>query len=225
MVYENIIIMKFKIGDFVRFVDEQGEGYITSIINDNLVGVTDADGFEVPVLASKVTSVYGRMDKDEKEAKVTAATIVEGPFVSEGLSLIIAGDQKQGLVEFFLVNESSFEVLFSFNSSKSNQIKGEKRGVLGPKGLEKIYTANASTIGDWPLFNFQFLFYSPILMDAQKPLLVEKRIRPADLSASKKHVPLLDGKAWVFRLDETKSNLETDKLKEHFFSHRPDKKK
>jgi hypothetical protein len=218
-------MMKFKIGDFVRFVDEQGEGYITSIINDDLVGVTDADGFEVPVLASKVTSVYGRMEEDEKEAKVTAATVVEGPFVSEGLSLVITGDQRQGLVEFFLVNESSYEVLFSFNSSKSNQIKGEKRGVLGPKGLEKIYTANASTVGDWPLFSFQFLFHSAMLRDAQKPLLVEKKIRPADLSAAKKHVPLLDGKAWIFRLDEPKTDLDTDKLKEHFFSHRPVKKK
>lgn len=217
--------MKFKIGDFVRFVDEQGEGYITSIINDDLVGVTDADGFEVPVPASKVTSVYGRMEEDEKEAKVTAATVIEGPFVSEGLSLVIAGDQRQGLVEFFLVNESSYEVLFSFNSLKSNQIKGEKRGVLGPKGLERIYTANASTVGDWPTFSFQFLFYTVMLMDEQKPLLVEKRIRPADLSASKKHVPLLDGKAWVFRLDEPKADVDTDKLKEHFFSHRPGKKK
>ena len=56
-------------------------------------------------------------------------------------------------------------------------------------------------------------------------ILVEKRIRPADLSASKKHVPLLDGKAWVFRLDEPKADVDTDKLKEHFFSHRPGKKK
>lgn len=217
--------MKFKIGDFVRFVDEQGEGYITSIINDDLVGVTDADGFEVPVPASKVTSVYGRMEEDEQEAKITAATVVEGPFVSEGLSLVITGDQRQGLVEFFLVNESSFEVLFSFNSVKFNQVKGEKRGVIGPKGLEKIYAANASTIGDWPLFSFQFLFHSEMLLDTKKPLLVEKRIRPADLSGSKKHVPLLDGKAWTFRLDEPQTNLDTDKLKEHFFSHRPDRKK
>lgn len=216
--------MKFKIGDFVRFVDEQGEGYITSIINDDLVGVTDADGFEVPVLTSKVTSVYGRMEEDEKEAKVTATTIVEGPFISEGLSLVITGDHRQGLVEFFLVNESSYEVLFSFNSVKSNRVKGEKRGILGPKGLEKIYTANAATIGDWPLFSFQFLFYSVILRDTQKPLLVETRIRPADLSTSKKHVPLLDGKGWVFRLDEPKTDLDTDKLKAHFYSHRPGKK-
>ena len=218
--------MKFKIGDFVRFVDEEGEGFITSIIDDKLVGVTDADGFEVPVLASKVTSVYGRMENGEEDAKVTAATVVEeGPFVTEGLSLAILGDQRQGLVEFYLVNESSYEVLFSFGSLKADQIKGEKHGILGPKKAERIYTANASTVGDWPLFNFKFLFHSSTLMDAKKPLSVDKKVRAADLSASKKHIPLLEGKAWVFRLDEARTEADTDKLKEHFFSHRPSKKK
>lgn len=218
--------MKFKIGDFVRFVDEEGEGFITSIIDDNLVAVTDADGFEIPVLASKVTSVYGRMDAEEKEVKITAASIVEeGPFKTEGLLLAIVGDERQGLVEFFLVNESSYEVLFNFGSLKSDQVKGEKRGVLGPKSVEKIYTANASTVGNWPLFNFQFLFHSSALMDVEKPLSVNQKIRPADLSASKKHIPLMENKAWIFRLDEDKKDLDTVKLKEHFFSHRPSKKK
>src|SRR5690554_5787999 len=218
--------MKFKIGDFVRFVDEEGEGFITSIIDDKLVGVTDADGFEVPVLASKVTSVYGRMETGEEEDKVTSATIVEeGPFVTEGLSLAISGDQRQGLVEFYLINESSYEVLFSFGSLKADQIKGEKHGVLGPMKAERIYTANASTVGDWPLFNFKFLFHSSTPQESKKPLSVDKKIRPADLSASKKHIPLLDDKAWSFRLDEPKTNVDTDKLKEHFFSHRPSKKK
>jgi hypothetical protein len=218
--------MKFKIGDFVRFVDEEGEGFITSIIDDKLVGVTDADGFEVPVLASKVTSVYGRMVDGEEEAKVTAATIIEeGPFVTEGLSLAISGDQRQGLVEFYLVNETSYDVLFSFGSLKADQIKGEKYGVLGPKKVERIYTANASTVGDWPLFSFKFLFHTSVLMEAKKPLSADKKIRPADLSVSKKHIPLLDGKAWVFRLDEPKTEMDTDKLKEHFFSHRPSKKR
>lgn len=215
--------MKFKIGDFVRFVDEQGEGFITSILSEDLVGVTDADGFEVPVLASKVTSVYGQMESGVAEAKITAAS-VEGPFIAEGLSLAITGEQRQGLVEFFLVNDSSYDVLFGFNSVKAHEVKGEKNGVLSPKSTVKVYTANASTIGDWPLFNFQFLFHAPVLREAKKALSIDKKIRPVDLSTSKKQVPLLEGKAWVFRLDEPSKELDTDKLKEHFFSHRPEKK-
>lgn len=218
--------MKFKIGDFVRFVDEQGEGYITSIISEDLVGVTDTDGFEVPVLAIKVTSVYGQVGQVEKGVKDEKMNVVavEGPFIADGVSLAITGDQRQGLVEFLLVNETSYDVLFGFNSVKANEVKGEKNGILSPKSAVKIYTANASTIGNWPLFNFQFLFHAPVLREAKKPLSIDKKIRPADLSASKQQIPLLETKAWVFRLDEAPEGLNTDKLKEHFFSHRPTKK-
>ena len=49
----------FKIGDYVRFIDEKREGYITKEINEATVGVTDSDGFEIPVAKSNLTYVYG----------------------------------------------------------------------------------------------------------------------------------------------------------------------
>lgn len=39
--------MKFEIGDKVKFMDQEGQGEITKIINANTVGVT-TDGFEIP---------------------------------------------------------------------------------------------------------------------------------------------------------------------------------
>lgn len=217
--------MKVKIGDFVRFVDEVGEGYVTSIIDDNLVGVTDVDGFEVPVLASKVTSVYGHNSSDEEVELKRSAIIEEGPFLAEGLSLALTGQQRQGIVKFYLINESSYEVLFNFGSYVSNQLRGEKHGILKSKSVERIYAANASKIGDWPRFSFQFLFYTPKALEVKKPLSLDKKIRPVDLSRIKDHVILLEERAWVFPLEEVKEDLNTDKLKERFISHRPTKRK
>ena len=37
----------FKLGDFVRFVDEKREGYVTRIIDAQTFGVTDTDVFEI----------------------------------------------------------------------------------------------------------------------------------------------------------------------------------
>jgi len=213
--------MYYKVGDFVRFVEEQHEGYVTSIIDDEMIGVTDEDGFEIPVLAAKVTKVYGRMESEEEE---TLPPEKEGPFLSEGLFLAIMGDQPQGLVEFYLLNESSFEVLFSMGTGKGKQVKGERSGILDAQAAEKIYTANASSVGDWPVFSFQFLFHTPLFKDAKRPLLVDRKIRPVDFSTPKTAHALLGGKAWLFRLDEPLAALDTEKLKEHFISHRPKKK-
>lgn len=62
--------MEYKVGDFVRFVDENIEGYITSIQSDTLIGVTDESGFEIPVLTSKVTKVYDHRETQNQRAPI-----------------------------------------------------------------------------------------------------------------------------------------------------------
>ena len=39
--------MKYKLGDFVRFVDEKMEGFVTRIIDEQMIGVTGDDDFEI----------------------------------------------------------------------------------------------------------------------------------------------------------------------------------
>src|SRR5690606_21480980 len=140
-----------KIGDFVRLVEEDAEGYITAILDNGMIEVTGKDGFEIPVLATKVTMVHGKMDSEE-DRKVETPQIPQAEFKSEGVYLAIAGDQKQGLVEFFLINESSYQLLVSMNTFKADKLKGEFSGQVKSHDAEKIYTANASTIGNWPSF-------------------------------------------------------------------------
>jgi len=212
-----------KIGDFVRLVEEDAEGYITAILENGMIEVTGKDGFEIPVLATKVTTVHGKMDSEE-DRKVETPQIPQEEFKSEGVYLAMTGDQKQGLVEFFLVNESSYQLLVALNTLKGDKVKGEFSGQVRSHHAEMIYTANASTIGNWPAFNFQVVFYSKNLLDVKKPLMLDKKIRPVDLSTAKKEVVILGKKAWLFRLDESETKLDTDRLQEHFFSHRPKKK-
>lgn len=214
---------KYKLGDFVRLVEEDAEGYITAILNDGMIAVTGEDGFEIPVPATKVTLVYGKMDTEE-DRRTEIVQVPQAEFKNEGIYLAITGDPKQGLVEFYLVNESSYQLMLGMSTKKADQIKGEFSGQIAPHDAEKIYTANAASIGNWPVFNFQVLFFSKNLLDVKKPLVYDKKIRPVDLSTSKKEVSLLGMKAWVFRLDEDEAKIDTDKLQEHFFSHRPNKK-
>lgn len=48
--------MKFEIGDKVKFMDQEGQGEITKIINANTVGVT-TDGFEIPCSVTDLIKV------------------------------------------------------------------------------------------------------------------------------------------------------------------------
>ena len=217
--------MKFKIGDFVRFVDEDLEGNITSFLDNGMVGVTGTDGFEIPVPTAKITHVYGQLtraqDDDEVEEKQQPD---DKPFIADGVELAITGDTKQGVATFYVVNETSYRLLVSLNSIKGQQEKGEFAGEVEPHSARQLYMANVSNIGNWPEFTIELLFHSPQWQLPKAPISIQKRIRPVDLSTAKQQVPLLAAKAWVFRLDEPVAELETDKLKQHFMSHRPARK-
>lgn len=80
-------------------------------------------------------------------------------------------------------------------------------------------------VGNWPVFLFQWLLHSPQALEPAAPQQKELRIKPFDLSEAKKHIPLLSDRGWVFQLDKAEKALDTDKLKEHFISHRPESKR
>ena len=88
--------MKFEIGDKVKFMDQEGQGEITKIINANTVGVT-TDGFEIPCsvtdlikvekLASTAERLFyegkGSYDAPEKAPKNANRIPVEDPTPEE----------------------------------------------------------------------------------------------------------------------------------------------
>lgn len=49
--------MQFKVGDKVIFKDENIEGFVTKIINNTTVEVTDVDGFGIPALTNQIIKI------------------------------------------------------------------------------------------------------------------------------------------------------------------------
>lgn len=216
----------FKLGDYVRFVDEELEGHITKILTDDLIEVTGEDGFAIPVSASKVTLVYGQFNKKDEDfdEKKAVNLVPSGRFVEEGIHLAITTDVRNETAFFYLVNETSYEVLLSFGTEKSNKVEGVYAGIIGPQRAEKIYSQKMNDIGNWPIFAFSILLHTPALHANKKALEESLKIRAFDLSNTKKTAPVLQEKAWLFTLDKEAEKLEIDKLKEQFYSHRPERK-
>src|SRR4051812_28519082 len=102
--------MKYKLGDFVRFVDEKMEGFVTRIIDDQMIGVTGEDDFEIPVLASKVTTVHGyEAPGSKKTAELDEQPVETGEFKAKGVYVGVVADAKaNSVVHFYLINDTSF---------------------------------------------------------------------------------------------------------------------
>lgn len=210
--------MKFKLGDFVRFVDEKLEGYVTRIIDEDMIGVTGEDDFEIPVLASKVTTVHGHKSTAVESQAFDEVRATDGSFDTRGVFLAVSSDQRiASVVHFYLVNETSFQLLASLTTEKLHKFKGEFAGIIAPKSAVKIFSAPLQDIQLWPTFNFQVLFYTTQNIALSSPLIVKENFKAKDFSGTKKVVPLIKQQAWLIQLDEPELVIDAEKIKESFF--------
>ena len=76
----------------MRFVDEKMEGFVTRIIDDEMIGVTGEDDFEIPVPASKVTSVHGYKAPGTKHTAIVEQQVTAAEFITKGIYLGVVAD-------------------------------------------------------------------------------------------------------------------------------------
>lgn len=218
--------MKYKLGDFVRFVDEKMEGFVTRIIDEQMIGVTGDDDFEIPVLASKVTFVHGYEANGTKSTApdLNTAQIPAAEFATKGVYLGLANDAKaNSVIHFYLINDTSFHLLVALTTENQQKYKGEHAEIIGPKKAVKVYSAQLADMQVWPKFIFNVTFYTTQNIKPEAPLLKTEKLKAKDLAGAKKKLPLLDAQGWLIQLDEPELIIDAQKLKESF--HKPTEEK
>jgi len=208
--------MNFKLGEFVRFVEERREGYITRIIDDTTIAVTDEEGFEIPVLANQVTRVHGHSTENDENNKIDVQVPAE--FISTGIFLAVASDKKAGaVVHFHIINTSSFQLLLTLNTEKQNKFKGEFSGLIKASSSAELYSASLNELDQWPKIHLQILCYTPNPTMISKPIEYSEKFRAKDFAGSKKNSPYIDQPAWLIQLDASEPLIDPQKLLESFF--------
>lgn len=213
--------MKFKLGDFVRFVDEKREGYVTRIIDAQTLGVTDEDGFEIPVAVSNLTSVHGHgVVAEEIDApKPIQVNVPSVSKIENGIYVAVATDNKAGnVVHFYLQNQSPNVLLVSLTSEKKEKYSGLFHGVVESYQSSLVYSASLADLDIWPEFTFQILVFSKADVKPVDPLVIRKKFRAKDFSTEQKELPQSKHKGWLIRLDDlVPITIDAQKLKESFF--------
>ncbi len=216
--------MKFKLGDFVRFVDEKREGYITRIIDAQLVGVTDSDGFEIPVGINNLTYVYGQSGQSNEPVKIDAQTHVHkidqfAALPELGIRLaIIPKDKSDTDYIFYIENCTKSQLLFVFYTDLKGETKAEMSGSIPPQTLVPIYEENMMNLEKWPSLKLQILYFNGHSHLWQEPLKYAKKFKASDFHMEKKKLSLSNQFAFLFPLEEPKIQIDPKKLKESFFT-------
>ena len=208
----------FKLGDFVRFVDEKREGYVTRIIDAQMLGVTDTDGFEIPVAISNLTHVHGHNATPNLQGDNIKPIMVDEDFAEIGIFLAVAEDSKASAVAHFtLINNTSYQLLLTLKTDKKGIYKGEFASTIQPKTTTQLYSANLGDLEVWPEFILQILHFTTGNIKPKEPINLTRKFKAKDFSGAKKQVPEINKYAWLIQLDEPVKLIDAQKLKESFF--------
>ena len=209
--------MKFELGEFVRFVDENREGYITKIFSDEMVGVTGDDDFEIPVMINNLTRVHGK-SKNAGQDQSNITQLQNTEFIEKGIFLGVVSDKNKGSVVYFhLVNQTSYQLLITLKTDLKGNFKGEFSGVINPQSETKIHSASLSELDLWPSFQLQALYYTTQNKAPLKPIIFDIKFRAKDFAGSKTIIPIIKEQGWLIRIDEPELKIDAEKLKESFF--------
>ncbi|SMO74426.1 Smr/MutS family protein [Solitalea koreensis] len=210
--------MKFKLGDFVRFIDERLEGYVTKIIDSHTVGVTGDDDFEIPVLASKITLVQGEDADRREDSNLEGSSKIIEQAQTKGVFLAVVEDPKvKSVVHLHLVNDTDFQLLATLTTERQFKYKGEYAGIIAPKASVKLHSLSLSELDIWPKMTVRLLFHSSQNLKPLEPLVADFKFKAKDFASAKKQVAKLNQQGWVLQLDEPELAIDTEKLKESFY--------
>jgi hypothetical protein len=225
--------MKLNVGDKVRFLNENGGGIVTRIINTNLVSVAIEDGFDIPTLASnliRIETIDGPsalFDKDYKidlpkpdpklanygetsETRLKPAT--REPSHPQGLYLAFIPQDQQwlitGSIDIYMINNSDYSVLYSFNlRGPAGNYSGIDFASIDPSSKALVETISREDIESWSEGVVQALFHKDEMEKILKPVNEAFKVKPVKFYKEESYIDssLCDGKAIMVSLCEISS--------------------
>ncbi|TKG96385.1 DUF2027 domain-containing protein [Puteibacter caeruleilacunae] len=194
-----------KVGDKVRFLDDVGGGYVTSIISKTMINVENEDGFEIPVLVSNVVKIeseefYSSEDKhdrrnevdmssqaqpepepEKEEPEVVETVIIKGNDEPKFFYTIVPDNKQhpvEGALKAYLVNDSNFTVLFHMSYLKNGNYETIESGTLEPNVKLLVDSFAQIDLADFPTIYFQLIYFQGNDRALHAPIQKEIAINP-----------------------------------------------
>lgn len=175
-------LVKYKPGDKVSFLNEKGGGIITRISDDNILYVTIADGFEIPVMSADViktgssaieenlkgnySSSSGQLQEEEEEdQEFTPLNVIPNNKEqrAEGIYFAIVPDIQNnpltGSLDLYLVNRTGWNVLFNLFQNYEGAYHGADYGFIKEEAALHLGSIGRSEIEKWSNALCQFVFF------------------------------------------------------------------
>lgn len=208
--------MLFAIGTRVRFIHSNDEGVVTGLLGDGMVNVLLDDNFEIPAFLDdlvradeerptvKARIVPGKQDKPapapERPQAESQYTIIKGAGIQVAFDPVIRNDANAEKYLIYLINDTNYDVLFTYGLSLEGQLKNQHNGKLNGMSTYLLGELRFDDLNDTPEVDLQCW---RILTDGTGPRLHKNlKIKPKQFFKRLVTAPLLNKPVHLFRVIE-----------------------
>ncbi len=211
----------FKIGDYVRFLNEKQEGVVTRLIDHQLIGVTIDGDFEITVLANEVVLVQAAEAqlREEFEEIPQSLSLLQHA-IDDKLYVAIHRDEKiQHLYHMYLINATKYNVLAGVSVQKKDIYEGIYAELIKSRTAARISTHTITDLDQGWTFHFQLIYHLMAEHTPSMPKIYKKNIKAKQVLNSEKEIPYLNKKGYLaeLELDHT-IQFDKEELLEQLFS-------
>lgn len=169
---------KFNAGDKVRFLNEIGEGIVRGF-EKGLVKV-EIDGFIIPYVAEQLVLIQDSQPEQKVREYVKPAE--EGgntAFKVTDTVYVAYEDNENDRLTVWLINNTAFEILFSWGLSVDQKYKGKEYGIVSSTEKFLLAEIGKEQIEEYSNFRIQIIFHTPDELREMIPVNEYVRVKSA----------------------------------------------
>jgi len=201
------------IGDQVRGLHSNEEGFITKIIDDKTIEIEIEDGFTMPVLIKDVVLVKREesafFDRDQPTQVETS--VIKKTTARTGIYIAFI-PSSENFVDLHFINNTDYELLITAHSIAENSIKGEFSMQSYPKSHTLLNKWNIKNFEKWNNLQIDLLYFQKQSTVYKAPLCKKIKFQAKSFFNSFKLAPLIEQKGYLYQIDQEKNNISSISL-------------
>jgi Smr domain/Domain of unknown function (DUF2027) len=210
------------IGDRVRLLHGREEGIITRFIGPDQVEIAIDNDFTIPVMRREVVVVAAEEDKffggtgtiPAEPATGKAAGHQAAPVLSAQGLYVALSHQSPELLAVQVVNNTDYDLLFTYGEEQNDRYKGVANDKLHPKTAKVVSHLHLKDFDKWPDLVLQFIQHRSTATALLEPGLRRIKFKASSFYKSKKVAPVLKKEAYVFQVDVKATAVDLQKLQD-----------
>ena len=197
------------IGDQVRALHSNEEGFITKIIDDKTIEIEIEDGFTMPILIKDVVLVKREESEyfDLNQQPHIENNILKKTDTHLGIYLAFI-PVSENFVDLHFINNTDYELLITAHSITDKSIKGDFSIKSDPKSHTLLNKWNIKNFDKWNDLQIDLLYFQKQSTSFQSPLSKKIKFQAKSFFNNFKLVPLIEQKGYLYQIDQDVKQID-----------------